>query len=218
MGVLASLAIFLLLAILFSFPPLRATAQRFARFFILAESDRAAVEVPTEAILTPVEAFPLTITESETLADFEVKTPTELPAGIFLNGASYSEELNTIVLDYTIEASNQILRISQRQVDKGENYARIGIDAEVDLVQFGDTTAEYVVGGWRLPELSTLLESTGPGVSETFVAQWDPEANVQILRWQAEGVFFEILYVGGEKTNPADLQKEDLIKIAKAMN
>jgi hypothetical protein len=209
----AVVTIFLLI-IAFANPSVRATAQRFAQFFIPGNSDSLPVEIgPVDSDYT----YNLTMDQAGEMAGFAVKQPTILPNEVYLGGAAYAPATNTVILDYQTDNSNQIIRVTQRTGQFMENIARIGVNAEVETVQFGSLTGEYVIGGWRLPEIAPSLKSAGPGMKVTLEANWDPEAKIQILRWQEGNMFYEILTIGATTPHLDDLAKEDLIAAAMSM-
>ena len=216
-GMAAALVALVLFALLLASPPLRVTAKRFAQFFTRLDEDRTAIQV-TAAGAGPLDYdFRLTLAQAERQAGFPIRQPATLPPSIQLNGVTYVPQIQTVILDYKTAGSNQIIRISQRKADNTESYAWIGASARVETVQIGQVTGEYVAGGWKLPEMADTLESAAPGMKVNLEAEWDPRARVQLLRWQADGMFYEILHIGATTPHPTDLDKAALIALAEAM-
>jgi hypothetical protein len=69
----------------------------------------------------------------------------------------------------------------------------------VEQVQIGAATGEYVVGVWK-------ADGAGNWV-------WEYEPYLQTLRWQANGMAFELLYMG----IPEAVTKADLIAMAQSL-
>ena len=66
-------------------------------------------------------------------------------------------------------------------------------------VQIGDVTGQYAQGAWR---------SRNP---DTNLWRWDPDPYFKRVRWQANGMTFEVSSMGRELT------QADLIAIAESM-
>jgi hypothetical protein len=75
----------------------------------------------------------------------------------------------------------------------------VGADANVEQVKIGAATGEYVVGVWK-------ADGAGNWV-------WEYEPYLQTLRWQANGMAFELLYMG----IPEAVTKADMIAMAESM-
>ena len=75
----------------------------------------------------------------------------------------------------------------------------VGADTNVEQVQIGAATGEYVVGVWK-------ADGAGNWV-------WEYEPYLQTLRWQANGMAFELLYMG----IPEAVTKADLTAIAQSL-
>lgn len=213
----AVLVVLSLLTLLLASPPMRVTARRFAEFFMRQDADRAQVQVTVPGAGGGDYNFNLTLEQVARQAGFAIRQPANLPTNIHLQGVAYVPEIQTVILDFKTADSNQILRISQRPADRTESFAWIGASATVEMVQIGDISGEYVVGAWRLPEMAARLETAVPGVRVNLEAQWDPQARVQLLRWQAGGMFYEILQIGATTPQPSDLDKAALMALAQSM-
>jgi hypothetical protein len=161
-------------------------------------------------------SFTLDIEEAESLAGFDVLEPTWIPPVLFFEGAAFESKewdspKNTVQISYyfysenigTGLASNGVV-ISQQPIESIED-CRMGTDclvgagAQVEPVQIGDITGEYVVGVWKADNAGNWI--------------WQYEPYLQRLRWQENGFAFEILYMGP----PEEVRKADLIAIAESM-
>ncbi|MBC8496283.1 MAG: hypothetical protein H8D37_01355 [Chloroflexi bacterium] len=216
---LATLAGSVFLLVLFlslATPTLEAVAQRLMQFFLPTISDQTILQITLEETAGPTQNFLLTISEAENLAGFAVREPVSLPEGYTLSGAIYNPDRNAIVLNYLSEIPGQSLRILQRLLH--EEYQQIGASAVVDIVQIGEVNGEYVTGAWTIPEVESAIEVTEFGQTAPLQATWDPEAEIQMLRWGENEMLFEIIFGGGNPNNPGYLTKSDLISLAESMH
>jgi hypothetical protein len=95
---------------------------------------------------------------------------------------------------------------------------KIDGEALVEIVAIGDISGEYVSGAWTIPEVKSSREEITNAQSPTLEITWDPEAGIQILRWQKNQMLFEIIFVGSNPEIPDYLAKPDLIAIAETMH
>jgi hypothetical protein len=158
--------------------------------------------------------FTLQIKEAESLAGFDVLEPAWIPEVLSLFGAAFESEewerkQNTVRIFYYFSSgkygpgleSNGIVLTQQpiHSMEDCEICDFVGADANVEKVQIGATTGEYVVGVWQ-------ADASGNWT-------WIHEPYLQTLRWQANGMAFELLYMG----IPEEVTKADLIAIAESM-
>jgi hypothetical protein len=158
--------------------------------------------------------FTLQIKEAESLAGFDVLEPAWIPEVLSLFGAAFESEewerkQNTVRIFYYFSSgkygpgleSNGIVLTQQpiHSMEDCEICDFVGADANVEEVQIGATTGEYVVGVWQ-------ADASGNWT-------WIHEPYLQTLRWQANGMAFELLYMG----IPEEVTKTDLIAIAESM-
>jgi len=87
----------------------------------------------------------------------------------------------------------------------------------VEIIQIGNVPGEYVTGAWTIPEVESAIELTEFGKTTTLQATWDPNAEIQMLRWVQNEMLFEIVFGGGDPKMPGYLTKLDLIAIAESM-
>jgi hypothetical protein len=154
--------------------------------------------------------FTLAVNEAESLAGFDVLEPTWIPEVLSFRGAAFESALwqrkeNTVRIFYSLNIpgleSNGIVLTQQpvRLIEDCEICDLVGAGAEVENVQIGDTTGEYVIGVWS-------ADNNGKW-------HWEHEPYLQTLRWQANGIAFEILYMGP----PEEVIKEDLVAMAEGL-
>ena len=75
---------------------------------------------------------------------------------------------------------------------------KVGESASVEFVQIGNVKGEYVQGVWNLTDSGPI---------------WENNPYLQILRWQVDGVAYELLFQG----QPDSIVKEDLVNIASSL-
>jgi hypothetical protein len=207
------LGMILVLGMSLATPSLEVLANRIAQFFNISPDEQITIQIPVEDLTDPEARFDLSILEAEEMAGFQAKTPLNLPAGFSFKGAEHHPTRNAIVLNY-ISGTGDILRISQRPF--GVEYQTISANADIEIVNIGDTTGEYVAGGWTTTT-SGIPEET-PNSEVTLQASWDPDAHIQILRWQDQETIFEIIFSGSQTDSESHLGKNELIRLAEDLH
>ena len=142
----------------------------------------------------------LSVNEVEEQSGFAVKEPTWMPKHLTLVGATYDPPRSLIRIFYRLEESNGLV-LKEEFYSSPNTCAlcnEVGASASVETVQIGNTTGEYVQGVWKLTENGPI---------------WENDPYLQTLRWQADGVAYELQYMGP----PDTLTKEDMIKIASSL-
>lgn len=203
----ASLGLVLLLFFGISFlsPSLNTLAQRFTQYFSPSPSSQAVPEIAPLETSHPLERFSLTVSAAETIAGFEIKIPSAIPQEFRLVGATYDDLREAIILHYATESDRLVLRISQQHLDL--DYQGIGPEAEIEMVEIGAHSGEFVAGGWMIPEVELMAETPDPKRSQ---AVWDANVNLQTLRWSDGEFLYEIILAGNSK-QPGYLDKDGLI-------
>ncbi len=207
-GVVFILALLLAGILIFTTPGGRAFAQSVLSFFTRAKSDTLptqtwqmstpnATEAGTSDPSSILDAN-LTIEEAEHLAGFDILKPTYTPQFLSFSGASYESDHRIVRIFYRYVQSNGLVIREEPYVNTEdcELCGEVGASADVETVQIGDTTGEYVEGVWKLTD-------NGP--------VWESDPYLKTLRWQANSMAFELIYMGP----PDTLTKEDLIKVAR---
>lgn len=211
---ISGLALLLVVVLSLTSPSLEVLAQRWLQFFLPKTSDQTTVQIPISEISDPTGRFTLSVAEAEALADFTAQVPAELPIGFSFSGAAYDAERGAIVLNY-MNQSGGVLRIIQSRAD--EEYQQIGASAEVEMVSVGGLSGEYLRGAWVIPEVESAFEAPAHDTLP-LQATWNPAANSQMLRWQSGELLLEIIFAGGNESEPGYLAKEDLIALAERMH
>ena len=148
------------------------------------------------------EPFPLELRDAEEQAGFDVWEPAALPEGMTFLGSSFEPFSKTTSLSYGYSETDRAILIQQQPVSSPEICdlcGVIGASAEVETVKIRDTSGEYVIGVWKADEAGNWT--------------WEYEPFLQRVRWQEDGMAFEILYMGP----PEQITKNDLVVIAASM-
>ena len=204
------LVVLVLAALLLATPQGRAWAQEVLQFFSRAGSDTLPVQtwqltpVPTPGTPTPdlssiLDAH-LNVSEVEAQAGFDVLEPAWLPDSLTFVGATYESEKHIARIFYRYVETNGLVVEQEpfQGIEDCELCSLVGASAVVESVKIGVTTGEYVEGVWNLTEKGPV---------------WVPDPYLKRLRWQANGIAFEILFMGP----PEAVTKEDLVAIARSL-
>ncbi len=158
--------------------------------------------------------FPLTVLEAEKQAGFKVKSPSSLPSFLSLIGASFDEEQHLVQIFYPrtqdnwpsmdglllaeqIIPSTKIYRLSKMIVGEKteiEKYPPGVIVGAIENVRIWGAQGQYAQGVWHGTDCCGWV--------------WEADTYLKRLRWQEDGIAYELIYTG------MDVTKEDLIEIA----
>ena len=206
------------------------------RFIALAEgltteavSAFAPVLVPTpDAFLLHLqETYPLTVSQAAQQSGFAVKEPGKLPDVLSLAGAAYEAGPGVVHLFYMLD-QNRVgpntdgLTLNEERIPSGadcelcnfvpgDNTALgtadhpgkyydgtlVGTNASLETVQIGTASGQYVEGDWQGTDCCGW--------------KWVTDPLLKRLRWQANGMAFELTYFGEELT------RADLLAIAESI-
>lgn len=202
------LAFLLVVTLLFATPQGRALAQGIVNFFTHAESDRLPVQ-PWQQTPLPTQSGPdlssiidanQPVAEIEQQAGYDILEPAWLPNILSFKGASLDTEHKIARLFYEYTDTNGLVLREERFAQTGDCdlCSVVGASAAIERVMVGNSPGEYVQGVWKLTD-------SGP--------VWESDPFLQTLRWQANGMAFELLYMGP----PDSISKADLIAIAESL-
>lgn len=214
----AMLAVIGVLIVFFSIPPFNGIARRVADFFEPSDYDTMPITLSTP--MAPSMQFPFTVDQAASQAGFALHQPDWVPEGFQFNGAAYDANREAVLFDYHSPIPGKFLRLTQSQSSENRiNVSSIGASAEVLTVDIrtssGEVVAgEYVAGAWRIPAMLDHLQTDQPDMTATMEANWDPEAKIHMLRWEMDGVLYEIIHA--DQTLES-LSAEMLVKIAESM-
>jgi hypothetical protein len=206
--VAASLLTLSILAVLLLVTPQgKVWAQDILRFFTRSTSDTLPVQSwqltrqPTSEAPTSDPAdigdANQTVSEVEQQAGFHVLEPAWLPDSLTFSGASLETDHNIARLFYRLVETNGLVLRQQpvKLTDTCELCGEVGSSAAVKEVTIGDETGEYVEGVWNLTDQGPV---------------WEDDPYMKTLRWQANGMAFELMFMGP----PDAVSKDDMIAVA----
>lgn len=207
-SVLAPIALALILAIVFvaATPRGQALAQQFLSLFFQTAPDMR----PIDPVVSPAAITPAAdIQEAEALTDWHVFEPSWLPEEFAFFSIDNRPESGMVVQEYIyqhpIGMEAAYFYLGQR---KTPFDWPVGESAPIESVQIGDITGEYVMGAWG---------------GTTDHQEWEAIPNIQHLRWEANGYYFDLQFsiVGVApadlENSPCYLTREELIAIASSL-
>jgi hypothetical protein len=140
-------------------------------------------------------------------APFDLCIPVHMPEDIAFSGANYTPARQQAALYYS--GDKRSLMLVQHPV--GNFFEQIGGSARVEIIHAGEITYEYVTGGWVIrSEDGDTLATALPGTTVTLNATWDETLDRQTLRWQQDGIQFELIGYG-------ELDRPTMLSIAANM-
>lgn len=136
--------------------------------------------------------------------------PTWIPESLSFDGAAFeSSELgepkqDAVKIFYSFGprlATNGVVLTQQplQSVETCDICDLVGNSAQVDTVQINSKSGEYAVGVWKANDAGEWI--------------WTNDPWLQRLRWQDNGIAFELLYMGP----PEEITKADLVGIAESL-
>ncbi len=193
-------------------PQGQAFAQSILQFFIRADQDSYPLQswqMTPPAQTSNESPFKYSVQAAEALAGYDVLSPVEVPFGMVFFGASYDEKYHIVAQAFGQSADYLEFSLWQQPLEYyqpcgdishlcdnmlGGNLA--GASADIQTVQIGNLTGEYVEGVWSLTD-------SGP--------VWDPTPFAKTLRWKTDKAIFELVY------NGLDLTRDDLVALAESI-
>jgi len=205
----AVLTMVILLTVALITPQGRALAQSLLQLFVRADKDSYPLQAwqMTPPAQTSLESpFKYSVQAAESIAGYDVLSPIEPPTGMVFIGASYDDKFHIVAQAFGRSIDYFELSIWQQPLENyqpcgdisqlcenmlGGNLA--GASADIQTVQVGDWTGEYVEGVWELTD-------NGP--------VWNPTPYAKTLRWKTDTMIFELVY------NGVDFSRDDLVALA----
>ena len=181
-------------------PSLRAVAGQIMLYFAPAQADQFSLQVtvpPTgeAGAFASIPDYALTLSQAGELAGYPLKQIHSPPPGFAFTGAHFEPALRSVALRY--QSGGAALYLTQRPLGEVEEVHTIAPGAVVETVQVGEAYAEYVTGGWRLnPGDGPSLATATPGTQVGLDLSWDPDLPQQTLRWQQDGMLYELRFTG----------------------
>jgi hypothetical protein len=159
--------------------------------------DQAGMIALAESVTT--NPFPLVVKDAEVQAGFDVLEPSRLPAGMTFLGSSFDPVSKLVSLSFGYSETDRRILIKQQPVnftDTCDLCGVVGASASVESVQIGDAAGEYARGVWELTE-------NGP--------VWRDDPYLTTIRWQRDGMAFELISLGIE------VGKEEFLAMSASM-
>jgi hypothetical protein len=228
LAVVLTLAIFLSLAMLFATPQGRIWAQNVLRFFTHTGDGKI---MPTSLPVNLINVTPGSILPSLTLVPashsaffdvcgeflnprcsldqirsmvrFPIKAIAEIPQGMAFLGASGGPDGVTLVYQ-SAGAATVILLDEGPTSDFMEKLWQAPESATVETVQIDHLGGEYLKGAW--------IYRAGERI-----ANWDPNEDIQILRWEEDGFLFTLTVIGKPGLPTTPLDKLEMVKLAQGL-
>lgn len=225
--VAASLLILLVLATIFFFTPQgQAWAQTVLRFFKHSGNEQIlSTPAPVNMVdmtpgvvqptLTPeARQYPVffetcgdfltprcSLEQIKGLVDFPVKGIAAIPEGMIFVGATGGSD--GVILLYQRDEPMTTLLLQQWPVSRMDMPLSVADNAEIEIVQIRGTQGEYVKGAWS-------------HYAGDEVALWDPNLDIQSLRWEADDMLFTIEVIGSTDfpSNPLDKKAMALLAMS----
>jgi len=161
----------------------------------------------------------LSVDEVVAQTDFDVLMPTYIPEAYTFESAAFIPTGGSW-LNYRC-GDVWAISIEQRRVAPDEIpdiRHEVGASADIETVQIGDHTGQYVRGHWL--SFPSRTEAT-PGTPISRPATWTNFSGWQQLVWYADGFLFKIATSGGLTNSipfpPCSLTKDDYVAIANSL-
>jgi hypothetical protein len=166
--------------------------------------------------------YPLTVAQAEEQAGFDVLEPTKLPEFLSWIGARYEAEHKTVNLFYHLNLSLSIvppndngLFLSEQLAPDPANGTPWGFRLGDSNAMMADNTYSIVGGGIQTVQINAVpgqyVEGVWAGKNNDGTWAWEPVPSIKRLRWQMNGMAYEMSYLGD------DITQADLIAIAESM-
>ena len=189
-------------------PPVPSATPEPTHALALQPASQVATTAPTATLVpTPVfnpdELQDLSLAEAEAAVGFKLYQPSSLPRDYRLTRILYDPKHQTVSLQYT---SPQTGTGEFFQVMEGKNLEplSVGSDAQIETVDVGGASAEFVQGAWFIAN----------GASEKT---WESETGTYTLRWREGDVTISIQFFLNESFSPAYLEKDEMLAVARSI-
>ena len=188
-------------------PSVRVIARQIIYSFVSAPSNQIEIQVtlsnPGDLFhFSDPSNFSLTIEDVQRQSGYAIKELARLPKDLILIGSRFDASTNTVTILY--QGNDYKLFFTQRPVGSGEDVFSIGSTAHVILVKIGEQQAEFVIGGWKAISTQTINNTLTPGSQTSISAVWDNDLPQYTLRWQDEGLIYELRTIG--VSSPSQLE------------
>lgn len=185
----------------------RAFAADIIQLFTRAESNTIAPQDYSLAQPAPAGADPASILDANasiaqvaSQVDFQIRIPVWTPEDLPFNAASLDEGARISRLFYGQAEGNSLILRQEKNAssDACDLCGKVGADADIQVTSVNGAHAEYAQGVWNLTENGAV---------------WTPDPWLQTLRWQADGMAYELMFMG----QPDAMNLDTLVKVAESM-
>jgi hypothetical protein len=172
--------------------------------------------------------------EARQQANLPIKAPVTLPQGYRLSRVVARRDSSLVTLVYRTDGS-RLLTLHQQHVtsekptthieifilseERSDNlyhtnlqidiaFGEVGPDVSIEPVQVGSVQGEYARGGWETDPNSLTNKAVSPDTALSVTPVWNSNSAGQMLRWQTDNTFFEII------ASDESLSLPDLITVA----
>ena len=202
------LLIILLVGTAIFVPQVRAIARQIIYSFISSPSNEIEVQVTPSSPgdlfnYSDPSNFPLTVPEAQQQAGFKLRQLSAVPGDLSLLGVRYEPDYHSVILLY--KSDRYDLFLTQRPLGNGQDVFSIGEGASVSLVKIGNLQGEYVEGGWKAVSTQSAGDHQSTQNPINITATWDSDLPQSTLRWQAEGMTYELRAVGVDRPSQSVL-------------
>ena len=193
-------------------PTIKTAAKQFFDFFMPAETDIISIPITVgqDGNLVAYDApgyFSLDFPTLTELIDFDMLVIPEQELGLKYSGANYNKEISSVTIQY--QGANKTIYFTQRPTESMLEFSSVGASAPIELVMINGRPGEYVVGGWHaVDDKSIITPEHMMEINENINIYWDPNQSQRLMRWEENGVTYEILAIGQR------LRKSILLEIA----
>jgi hypothetical protein len=208
---ITALIITIVLGATFTIPAVQATARQLLNYFLPSSSDQRTVQAPFPLPGSKLDIYyGLNLEQAQKQSGYPLKTLTVLPDKMAFAGAHVQPSLKAVALRYTNGIDNLIF--TQRMLGNVEEFSSIGASAVVEPIQVRGVQGEFVRGGWKMQtSQSPTQAASNPGTQANLGLYWDADLPQNILRWQENGMSFEIISIGEA------VKKVELVEIANSI-
>lgn len=227
-GLLAALIVLITIIVMAITPQGQAWAQEVLQFFSHAEGEVmphppaqltaiANLESEKTSHPTPYQTetpgpgavYDVSLAEAGKYAHFELMEPGWLPDTVAFAGASFNPEWKYASITYLHNLNvgqRGSLLIREEPIIAGQDCrlckpVEVGATEQVEKVQIGDAAGEFANGTWYGTDAERV---------------WEDTPYVKTLRWQIDGMAFEMIDYGVPEADMG-LTKDEMISIAESM-
>jgi len=143
------------------------------------------------------------VSQIRKMVSFPVKALSVVPAGLTFVNATWLGD-GVAILYKSDDNRSSLFIIQKPDTHKADQAWAIPDSVKVETVQIGNTTGEYVIGGWS-------------NYAGDKVATWDANSGDQTLRWEEDNNIISMSLTGSQYLPGTRLDKDGLARLASEM-